>query len=443
MGSTVQPAASGKTGYAAVRVGLRVAVALLAILGAAVVARAQPEGAPASETRSEQAAVWLIRQLESELRQRIGDEKALPLRDYPFHFVFLIDSSQASAKSAYPQFARQTIARFLHKVEERQHGRSDGRQSLASIYPYQTELYLGEPYSVERLPLTKPNIERLVAKVPGATIPTLPDGRTPIPSRGGHDHATARMRVMQAVAGPGYNPSVPALFIQFTTISINELPGDPERDRAMRALGGQTGLLEETDFIAYSVQGLPLKTDDPGPGLAPFDVYIWTYGPPVLVDARPLPTATTGATAAAPPRPRSLAWLWFLVVAAALVAAAAYVLMLVAKPRPVVLERGGQTLWSYNLKPGGTVEIWGPGATPEHGAAYVLPQDVAPGMPPKKLAKLHVPMFGPASLEPELCETQKPGRQGGGPIAVERGKKEAVQLVLAHQKTALLHVTVG
>ncbi|MEZ0326016.1 MAG: hypothetical protein ACAH95_08915 [Fimbriimonas sp.] len=416
-------------------------IVLMWALAACAVAQTQP-----SRTRSENAAIWLRDQLNAELSARIPDAGKSPLADYPFHFVFLVDSSQASAKSAYPEFVKQTLSHFLRAVEFAQRGR--GSTSLVSVYPYQTELYNGDPFRVEALPLTENAVREATAKVPGSTIPNLTNGQ-PAPIKGGHDHSGARRAVLDALIAQnaGVQPgdwTRPVLLIQFTTIDVNESPGDQERDRRIRSLPARTSLLEGTGFQAYDVKGLPLKTDPPRSGLEPFNVYLWTYGPGSFSGIKPLAAKTASAppaVVAAPATDYSKLVIWLVVLVA--IAAAAYLLRgMLMKTHRVTIHRGAASIYGRDLKRGERVEIWGPGSQSVGVGALVLPADAAPGVPAQKLATMRLEGSS-LILEPQVFDVATPGRVGGGSLTISPGKKTGFQLVRENVKTQMLHVSLS
>lgn len=408
---------------------------LLALLVLSVVANAQ------SRTRTEQAAIWLRDGLNNELKQRIPDSTEHPLADFPFHFVFLIDASQASAKSAYPEFVKQTLSHFLRAVENAQKNR--GSYSEVSIVPYDTGLYKSNPIDV--LTLTPDNINKALALVPTYSLGAGPGGK------GGHDHSGMRHDLMELLTkdNPGVAPSTwtkPILLVQFTTIDVNEVPGDASRDAKVRPLPARTALLEGTGFEAYDVAGLPLKTDPPKEGLEPFNVYIWTYGPSKFTGVKALAEANrevATTTAPAPSGDSSIGAIIGWIVGLAILGAIGYFAFKMLNPvRRVTVQRGNTNIYGRDLRKNERVEIWGPGSKDAGIGALVLPADAAPGIPSQKLATMRV-VGNQVVIEPQVFDVLTPGRQGGGSLNVNAGDRKGFQLTKDHLKTQMLYVTLA
>lgn len=410
------------------------AVACLLVVLAAFSAVAQQ-----TRTRSEQAALWLRDQLNAELKQRIPDATDQPLADYPFHFIFLIDSSQASAKSAYPEFVKQTMSAFLRMIENAQKDR--GSPSIVSVYPYETGAYVDDQYRISSLSLNPDNIRLAVEKVPGTSIGSGPGGK------GGHIHSLSRRQVIDLLRkeNPTLEPSAwtkPPLIVQFTTIDVNEVPGDAKLDHDVRPLSARTAGLEGSGLIAYDVKGLPLKTDPPGPNLEPFNVYVWTYGPERFTSALrlapkgPEPGPATGGDSSIG---TIVGWI---VGLAALGAIGIFLLKMLNPVRRVTVQRGNQSIYGRDLKRNERVDIWGPGAKDVGVGALILPPDAAPGLPPQKLASMRV-VGSQIVLEPQVFDIATPGRQGGGSLAVAAGDRRGFQLTKDHLKTQMLYVTLS
>jgi hypothetical protein len=408
---------------------------------------AQPQPQTAKGTRSEAAAKWLTDQLNRELSSRAGLKGPKPLENHPFHFVFLVDSSQASFKSAYPEFAKQTMRHFLRGIREAQEGRvGDTGGSVASIYPYQTELYTAAPYSAVQLTLDENAINDLASHVPAATLPTLADGTTPIDVRGGHDHTDSRNALLkllrqQAGGGDPGQAARPPIVIQFTTVDVNETPGNQELDRRIRPLSARTSGLDDTGFIAYSVQGLPLKTESPGGGKEPFNVYVWTYGPPSFTGV----ASYAERTKPVPPPPQKTSiptWpLWLVLIGAA--GAGAYFLTKAGlAPAQVTITRNNSPAFSRSLRKGEAIEIWGPGATNVPVGAWILPAEVAPGVPPQKLASVRSVGRG-VVIEPQTFDVMTTGQTGGGALNVDKGERKAFRLAKGPLGTPMFNLSVG
>jgi hypothetical protein len=392
-----------------------------------------------SHTRTEEAAIWLRDQLNTELQQRIPSATKHPLADYPFHFVFLVDASQASSKSAYPEFVKQTLSHFLRAVENAQKDR--GSYSTVSIVPYDTALHLGS--GLDELTLTPDNIRKAIALVPTVSLGPGPGGK------GGHDHSGTRKELLTLLTknNPGTPPSTwtkPVLLVQFTTIDVNEVPGEPDRDRQVRPLSARNSMLEGSGFEAYNVTGLPLKTDPPKQGLEPFNVYIWTYGPAEFSGVKALnPIDTAPATQPVSNTKSPVGEIIGWIVAVAVIGGLAYVLYKMMNPvRRVTVQRGNTGIYGRDLRRNERVEIWGPGAKDAGISALVLPADAAPGIPAQKLASMRL-VGNQIVIEPQVYDVLTPGRQGGGSLTVNGGDRKGFQLTKDHLKTQMLYVTLS
>ncbi|HEY0866141.1 MAG TPA: hypothetical protein VGE01_02110 [Fimbriimonas sp.] len=389
--------------------------------------------ASAQTTRSEGGAEWLDRQIREDLARTLKTPAGRdPLAEHPFHFVFLVDASQASWKSAYAEFARSTIERFLENVARRQKGR-EGENSLVSIYPYQLEPYRSDELSATALPLTPSSIATIVSKVPKSTIPVRADGKTAMPKQGGHDHVGSRRTVLDQVVTK--DPKRPAILIQFSPIEVNEVPNDTALDRQRRPISARSGLLEGTGYRAVATSGLPLKTDAPGGGQQPYDVYVWITVPEDMSGIASL------APAAPPPaRDPGLGWLPPLLGLLVLAAAAFAAYRFFTKPVLVTLTSGTNSIFSRKIRPGQRFEIWGPQSTPPAVNAAALPNNVAPGMPAQRLARIVATTSG-AKVEPDLCDVYAPGHTGGE-LRVEKNRKSGFQLTRGNQKTLMMQLHV-
>jgi hypothetical protein len=248
---------------------------------------------------------------------------------------------------------------------------------------------------------------------------------------------------------PGVAPdswTKPILLVQFTTIDVNEVPGDLARDSRIRPLPARTALLEGTGFEAYNVTGLPLKTDPPGQGLEPFNVYAWTYGPAKFTGVKELAAADRDVTPAQPEAPKGkspigtiVGWI---VALAILGAIGAFVVKMLNPVRRVTVQRGNTNIYGRDLRKNERVEIWGPGSKNAAVGALVLPSDAAPGIPAEKLATMRV-VGNQIVIEPQVFDVLTPGRQGGGSLNVNAGDRKGFQLTKDHLKTQMLYVTLA
>lgn len=185
----------------------------------------------------------------------------------PWHFVVLFNSAHASARSAYTDAAKASVLRFLADRAK------DGGDSKVSFLPYQLDLYSSPDKSLQAQPLNADSIERVEKLWPSVPFPTLGDGKTPYPARGGHDNAAARLAAMRLL-GPS-SEERPTAVLQVTDTAVSESPGSPA-DGLVRDQDGRTGSLDGTGLTAFPVPGSPFTV---GPGQR---MNVWLYGPQQL-----------------------------------------------------------------------------------------------------------------------------------------------------------------
>lgn len=244
-------------------------VGLVSMLGLATLAGAQDR----ELSKSEKAAKDVATQIAREFANRSGTQKdPAALVRTPLNLVFLVDTSQFNTKEAYVAFTKSFILRF-----GKDFGFPQGRAKIPLeqrhrlfFFPYQLKLVKDGPHVTRSESLTSDNLSKLIAKMPGTSL------AEPGYKGRGHDSSGARRELLDYInANPKNRQTV---VIQMTAMGINQDPDNPENDQRIRAVNAREGLLEGTDFVAYS-DSSPYTTEAPGRGQRPFDVYIWTYGP--------------------------------------------------------------------------------------------------------------------------------------------------------------------
>lgn len=274
-------------------------VGLVSMLGIANMAGAQDR----ELSKSEKAAKDVATQIAREFANRSGTQKdPAALVRTPLNLVFLVDTSQFNTKEAYVAFTKSFILRF-----GKDFGFPQGRAKVPLeqrhrlfFFPYQLKLIKDGPHVTRSESLTSDNLSKLIAKMPGTSL------AEPGYKGRGHDSSGARRELLDYInANPKNRQTV---VIQMTAMGINQDPDNPGNDQRIRAVNAREGLLDGTDFVAYS-DSSPYTTEAPGRGQRPFDVYIWTYGPVKFVPGRippppppPDPNPTNGGNL--PPEPQ-------------------------------------------------------------------------------------------------------------------------------------------
>ena len=227
-------------------------------------------------TRSQTVADTIYSRICKAIAQRSGNADDLnSIARNQTHFVFLIDTSQAHDKEAFTESAKKFCIRFVQKIGQDQDRLQVPRElrSQVSLYPYQLSLITDPAHILERGLVFKGGgvIQKLSAAIPSDRVP-MPGERLR-----GHDSSGSRYTLFQrlsAVSGP-----IETVIIQITNTSINQDPDHPGNDRKIRAIDARTGLMEGQRWIPYDEAGGVFSSDDPGAGIAPYDLFIWTYGP--------------------------------------------------------------------------------------------------------------------------------------------------------------------
>ncbi len=253
-------------------------VGLVSFLGLAGMASAQDR----ELSKSEKAAKDVATQIAREFASRSGTQKdPAALVRTPLNLVFLVDTSQFNTKEAYIAFTKSFILRF-----GKDFGFPQGNAGIPMeqrhrlfFFPYQLKLIKDGPHVTQSQYLTSDNLSKLIAKMPGTSL------AEPGYKGRGHDSSGARRELLDFInANPKNRQTV---VIQMTAMGINQDPDNPGNDQRIRAINAREGLLNGTDFVAYS-DSSPYTTEAPGRGQRPFDVYIWTYGPVKFVAEPPI-----------------------------------------------------------------------------------------------------------------------------------------------------------
>ena len=347
------------------------------------------------ETSTERGVDWLWLQLENSLSGAAGGHPVLGRK--ALSVTFLVNTSQSNTLSAYAEFYKGVIRRFLIRlVEEEKKTAGDKAASTFSVY---TGMQLGSLQSRRRLvtplsgicPVRSPEITSL--QLPSVTIPVLPDNT---PYKGGHSHSTAREEAIRLL-GPADAKRVQVI-VMFTPIDTEEDTTDPIQDPSKRMRDGRTYGMPQADWVAYTASGLPLKGAQPLAGSAPQDVYIWLYGPAKITQALDYQPVKLDSPPASTARQIPVELIGEVLVGV-LAIATLIILALRFLPREMDLQIAGQ---SIPIRPGQTVEIWGPNSERGDGQDRVLRTDDGPTIRPKNWLKL--PSLGCMSCSVRLAE---------------------------------------
>ncbi|HRI45050.1 MAG TPA: hypothetical protein PLL78_11785 [Fimbriimonadaceae bacterium] len=233
-------------------------------------------GQPAKDVSLErQGAVDLLARIRKGAKDAAGE--SFEIGEHPFHFVFLVDSSRAASKSPETLFARNLIGQFLQTVVANEDARNVAieSRSLASVYPYQLDLYPAE--AVKALEVTKENLSRITDGVPQTNFKTRPDGKPYVHDPAnrkydGHDNVQPRKDLLGSLGVE--TRGRPVVVVQITTNPLNEAPTNPRLDEEIRKRQARTGLLEGTGFRPYGDMQLASRHSPDAT-----QVHFWAYGP--------------------------------------------------------------------------------------------------------------------------------------------------------------------
>lgn len=254
------------------RFGLTALLAMLVVAGAS----AQPGKAP-DISLERQGATDLLARVRTAVKEASGQD--VELGEHPFHYVFLVDSSRAASRSPETLFVRNLIGQFLNLVSSNEDARNVGAEnrSLASVYPYQRDLYKGDGETVKAIEITKENTSRITDAVPQTHFKTRPNGtpyvNDPVTRNyDGHDNVQPRRDLLDLLGVETRRR--PVVLVQITTNPLNEAPTDPKVDQEIRKRQSRTALLEGTGFKPYGAMQLASRHSPDA-----VQVHFWTYGP--------------------------------------------------------------------------------------------------------------------------------------------------------------------
>lgn len=164
------------------------------------------QNASISEWDHERQTDLLEKSLNTGIRDRLkaarhlANDSTSPIDELPVNFVFLIDTSQATAASPYREFYNYVIPHF---VERRRRFEIDRKMpiensNLVSVYAYQLDLYTQELRWLTTdgehtyLPTQEQSLQsfELPIKVPSEQIPLRANRTTYL---GGHNHVSSRL----------------------------------------------------------------------------------------------------------------------------------------------------------------------------------------------------------------------------------------------------------
>lgn len=316
-------------------------------------------------------AEWLKGAIRNNVTSRT-DAITEPTREVNWHYVFLVNATPVASQSAYAEFTRNMIVKFLdERLAERQANRQDPSKDFVSFIPYQLDLYREGGQAITREPLSVDTIKKLDEVFPKTPFRTRADGTTPFPRTGGHDNVTTRRQIMLEIGDP--NQAVPTILIQFTNIALNEDPGNPENDQAIRPLTGSSGLVEGTEFDIYEVPGQPFQAAVADSNGKPIVVHTWLYGPSTFSAAEKLAATPAPAEPAEPSEPFNP---MPIIVGVSLLAALAIAFLVIKKvmsgaARGVSVKVGNEVTHVFTQRDE-TVEVHGPGSQAPIGATINL-----------------------------------------------------------------------
>lgn len=242
-------------------------VALLAGLAA---------GQPAKDVSLErQGAVDLLARIRKGTKEAAGEN--FEIGEHPFHYVFLVDSSKAASRSPEILFVRNLIGQFLQTVIANENARNVPieNRSLASVYPYQLDLYPAE--AVKALEVTEENLARITDGVPQTNFKSRPDGKPYVNDPAnrkydGHDNVKPRRDLLDSLGVE--TRGRPVIVVQVTTNPLNEAPTNPALDAEIRKRQARIGLLEGSGFRPYGDMQLASRHSPDAT-----QVHFWAYGP--------------------------------------------------------------------------------------------------------------------------------------------------------------------
>ncbi len=321
-------------------------------------------------------AEWLKGAIRNNVSARAEGVKE-PTREAHWHYVFLFNSTQASSQSAYTEFSRNLIVKFLdERLAERRTNNQDPAKDFVTFVPYQLDLYLNEKSAIMREPLSEETIKKLDEVFPKTAFTVRGDGTTPFPRSGGHDNVTPRRKLMLELGDP--DQETPVLLIQFTNIALNEDPGNPENDQAIRPLTGKSGLIEGTSFDVYEVPGQPFQAAVAEAGRNPITVHTWLYGPEAFTSIKTLAATPAPAADEEPSEPfNPMPLVIGAAILAAIIAAAVIIKKLAAAGAKGVSVKVADEVTHVFTQKGETVEVHGPGSQAPEGATINLHLDNA------------------------------------------------------------------
>lgn len=415
-------------------------LALLAFLVAT--GTAQPKEKDISLER--QAATDLLTKLRDGLKAATGNK--VELGQHPFHFVFLVDSSRSAMRSPETLFARNVIGQFLKVVAANEDARnvSIENRSLASIYPYQLDLYKSGSNVVQSVEVTPDGIAKVTDSVPQTYQPSRPNGKPYIndPNKrryDGHDNVQPRRDLLDLV-GPE-SRGRPTLLVQITTNPLNEAPTDPKIDAAIRAQQGRTGKLEGSGFEPY---GMMQTASRHSPDAV--QVHFWMYGPSPAtwndtIGTRLITHPARGAKPVQPnpkppnrpEEPRSYWWIVLLILLGGLGGAALWWFMakvpVVVEGVPATVQRGQELALVATASAKGS-------------RAVVLPAERTAGAPAGDLAVLKL-AGSEVQIEGRTCMVSVSGGSPKQAIPLKKGPAgNQITISVKGGFTSTIHVKV-
>jgi hypothetical protein len=225
-------------------------------------------------TGTEKAAERVADGLRHEVARRAGNERDMSVfARRPRHIVVLFDSSQADYREAHVVFAKGFVERLLTNLgrEQQQLDIDANERHLVSVYPYQLRLEHDHPNAVRNARLRSSIITEAMSAMPDRSIRNSSwKGR-------GHDSSGARAELLDRLNVNSNDPNG-TFVIQITHSPINQDPDTPRNDRRIRAIDARTGELENRGVVPYG-PGHLFKSEPPSATQAPYDVYVWVYGP--------------------------------------------------------------------------------------------------------------------------------------------------------------------
>ncbi len=272
--------------------------------------------------------------------------KPRPVDRFAYHFVFLVNTSQAGSNRNLMAHVNAGIVGLLESQFQKQVAANVPveRRSRFSVFPYQLDLYTGRE-SVQEAPLD----DKWKAAVPTLqdSVATRPDGK-PYQPGDGSDNERAREQAFRWLESRG-ETARPTIVIQMTGNPASQMRGGRiEHPTGPSETEDGKGALEYGYLLHVSNEPVPASGPG-GLGQGPAPLTVWYYLPKTLERADALPTGGSG-----------FPWLPVVggvVALGALVGAAVFIRPTFAgRPKSVRVKVGSKNI---TLEKGAKIAVWG------------------------------------------------------------------------------------